>query len=310
VITLFTIPKGFDGHIGLIQRNAIGSWAQLQDVDILLIGDDAGVAEAAEDLGCRHEPEVEKTELGTPLVSAAFATAREKSGQPLLGYVNTDIILLSDFVSAMRRVHKRDFLLGGQRWNTEIADPIDFDDSGWELTVREVVSASGGLATPRWIDYFVIPRGSSLVDLPPFAVGRPGWDNWLIRRARVTRTPVIDATQAITAVHQRHDYSHIPGGTGQGSPWAGPEAEVNEELQDGSSFGIWHATHVLGPRGPVPAFGREYVRRRWWTRHEVDGGIEWFLRFLEPVLVPALRFARRVQARLRGSSGSENAHPE
>jgi len=29
VFTLFTIPKAFKGHIGVIQRNAIGSWAQL-----------------------------------------------------------------------------------------------------------------------------------------------------------------------------------------------------------------------------------------------------------------------------------------
>jgi hypothetical protein len=30
VFTLFTVPKAFEGHIGVIQRNAFGSWARLR----------------------------------------------------------------------------------------------------------------------------------------------------------------------------------------------------------------------------------------------------------------------------------------
>ena len=38
-------------------------------------------------------------------------------------------------------------------------------------------------------------------------IGRPGYDNWLIWRARRSRIPVIDATKELTAVHQNHDYN-------------------------------------------------------------------------------------------------------
>ena len=39
MITLFTLPKPFVGHIGMIQRNAIQSWTRLHpDIDILMFG--------------------------------------------------------------------------------------------------------------------------------------------------------------------------------------------------------------------------------------------------------------------------------
>ena len=295
MITIFTIPKPFAGHIGQIQRNALGSWAQLKGAEVLLIGDEEGVAETAAGFGYRHEPEVERTAYGTPLVSSAFAIARATSANPLIGYANADIVFLSDLMPAIARVRMRRFLLAGRRWNTEISAPIEFDDPEWELGIRSILSTTGVLAPPEWNDYFVLPKDSPLIDMPSFAVGRPGWDTWLVTRARQTRTPVIDATEAITAVHQRHDYAHIPGGTGDS--WIGPEEKVNRELSLGVGFGVGQATHVLKPRGPVRTFGMLYLRRRWWTRHEVDGGIERLGRLLEPMLVPALKLRERLRTR-------------
>lgn len=43
MLTLFTIPKPFQGHIGMIQRNATQSWLQLQRAcEIVLVGDEGG----------------------------------------------------------------------------------------------------------------------------------------------------------------------------------------------------------------------------------------------------------------------------
>ena len=48
-LTIFTAPKPFTNpHINIIQRNAIQSWMRLKDVEVLLIGDEAGIPEAAE----------------------------------------------------------------------------------------------------------------------------------------------------------------------------------------------------------------------------------------------------------------------
>jgi hypothetical protein len=51
MLTLFTTAKPFEGHSGVIQRNALKSWKLLHpDIEIILFGDDAGGAELAREL--------------------------------------------------------------------------------------------------------------------------------------------------------------------------------------------------------------------------------------------------------------------
>ena len=65
-ITLVTTGKAFAGHSGMIQRNALASWTRLHaDVEVILLGDDAGAAEVARELGLRHEPRVERNRFGS-----------------------------------------------------------------------------------------------------------------------------------------------------------------------------------------------------------------------------------------------------
>ncbi len=48
MLTLFSIPKAFDGHLGTIQRNAVRSWTSLgPGVQVVLVGDEPGVAAGA-----------------------------------------------------------------------------------------------------------------------------------------------------------------------------------------------------------------------------------------------------------------------
>jgi len=297
-ITIFAVPKPFRGHTEIIQRNAIGSWTRLDGVDVLLVGDDEGVADAARELGVRHIADVAKSAHGTPLVSSAFELARNASNGAVLTYANADIVLFSDFVRSLRSlVGRRDFLLVGQRWNADVRTPIPFEDPLWEADLRASAAAAGDVSNHHWIDYFAMPRNSVLLeDFPPFVVGRPMWDNWLIRRARRLGVPLIDGTPSITAIHQRHDYGHIPKGTGR--QWEGPEAATNTELfGDGPIYGIWHATHVYRWGRPVPALTPRYVRERWETRDQVDGGIERLGRWIDPALAPVRWAYRRTHGR-------------
>ena len=65
MITLFTCPKPFRGHIGIIQRNAIKSWTLLKPKpEIILIGDEEGILEVCKELDLIHIPTIEKNEFG------------------------------------------------------------------------------------------------------------------------------------------------------------------------------------------------------------------------------------------------------
>ena len=58
LLTIFTTPKPFkETNIITIQRNALRSWQALGDeVEVLMIGNDEGVAENARLLGVRAHP--------------------------------------------------------------------------------------------------------------------------------------------------------------------------------------------------------------------------------------------------------------
>ncbi len=282
MLTIFTVPKPFDGHIGVIQRNAIRSWNAVQPKgQVLLIGDEAGTAEAAAELGAQHLPEVTRNELGTPLLDSVFATAESAAEHDLLCYTNADIMFSPDLVDTAERVSDtwRRFLVVGRAWNLDVEEELAFDNGLWDADLRSRIDQEGADREEWAIDYFAYPRGA-LGRLPPFAVGRPAWDNWMIYRARSLGVPVVDASSALLAVHQNHGYGHVREATGD--KWQGPEAEQNRELLGGrerESFSLHDATHRLTRDALVPV--RPALSRRLRTRV-----------LLTPQLMPLYRLVR------------------
>lgn len=214
LLTLFTSPKPFkDSHIITIQRNALRSWQALgSEVEILVMGNDAGIAEHSRKLGIRHIPDVTCNSRGTPLVSSMMLHAREASASPFLGIINADIILFPDVLGAIISIagNFKKFLLVGQRWDMEVTNEI-IGGIDQFLSFKSTIPSKGFLHPPMGSDYFIFPRECYL-DIPDFAIGRAGWDNWFIFKSRWESWPVIDCTHDITILHQNHDYHHLPGG--------------------------------------------------------------------------------------------------
>ena len=211
-VTIFAAPKPFTNpHIAVIQRNAIEAWKHLKEVEVILIGDEAGIPEAARELGVKNVPQVERADEGVPLVSSIFQIAHSETTSPVLCYANADIILMQDMVAAARHVSEQvhDYLIVGQRWNLDLKEPLDFAGD-WESRLRLDVAQRGQCFSSWGIDYFIFPR-HLYSDVPDFSVGRVAWDNWMVYHARSTFGMAIDATLDVLAVHQNHDYSHLPG---------------------------------------------------------------------------------------------------
>ena len=262
-LTIFTAPKPFTNpHINIIQRNAIRSWVGMDSrVDVLLIGDERGMAEVAAELGVRHLPGVSTNDQGTPLVSSIFELARQSSASPILAYVNADILLLPGFLDVAKqlgRIADR-FLAVGRRWDLDVRQPLDFN-SGWENRLQEQVCLNGRLHPASGSDYFLFPR-HCYAKIPPFAIGRAGWDNWMIYEARRQRWPVVDSTSSIMVIHQEHDYGHLPGGQPH---YRLPESAVNVRLAGGrrALFTLDDADYQLvdGQLHPIPKRGNKLLR--------------------------------------------------
>ena len=234
MITIFSCPKPFKGHISIIQRNAIQSWKLLDPtLDIILFGDDEGTAQIAKQFGIRHISNIEKNECGTPLISDIFRQAQVYAKFDTCCYVNADIILLHDFILTVKQVRSKldSFLIVGQRWDVQIDDLISFDNN-WESKLWRYSKKYGSLHPKYGIDYFIF-RGQFLNNLLPFAVGRPIWDNWVLFHAASQHIVIINASKSIRAIHQNHDYSHIVDGNGK--TYYGKEACQNASLLPNSS---------------------------------------------------------------------------
>jgi hypothetical protein len=197
-LTIFTAPKPFsDPHIATIQRNAIQSWLHIgEEVEVLLIGEETGMAEVASEFGIRHLAEVDRNREGTPLVSSIFELARQHSDSHLLSYINADILILPDFLRVAKQIASlaERFLVVGQRWDLDIRQELDFIP-GWESRLQDDLGQRGRLHPPAGSDYFIFPR-ACFMEMPAFAIGRAGWDNWMFFHAR-QKWPVINAAQAI-----------------------------------------------------------------------------------------------------------------
>jgi hypothetical protein len=162
--------------------------------------------------------------------------ARDSSSSPFLGIVNADILLFPDVLSAIRVVERKlkKFLLAGQRWDMEVNYRISDPDQFKEF--KDKVSSEGILHPPMGSDYFIFPR-ECYKEIPDFAIGRAGWDNWFIYKSRLEGCPVIDSSHDITIVHQNHDYSHLPGGQ--------PHYRLPETKENVSMGGGEHAIFTL-----------------------------------------------------------------
>lgn len=116
----------------------------------------------------------------------------------------------------------------GRRTDVDIKEPIDFG-TNWAAQLRDHALRDGVLQIARSIDYFAFSRGLYPA-MPRLAIGRFWWDNWLLWKARALGATVVDASRAVLAVHQNHDYSHTAYGPTKEEMMASSECILNARL--------------------------------------------------------------------------------
>ena len=246
--TLVTTCKPFRGITATLQRNAFESWARLEPAgEVLVFGDEEGVASISRELGFRHVPEIDRSEEGTPLLDSLLREADRLASASTLVLVNADIILTPELPAVLRAlVCAAPRSLGiARRWNVDLDRPWDFSDPDWAARLVALARGRGSLE-PAYggIDLFVYPRGL-LCGLPPYVFGRGRWDSGILLEARTLGVPVVDLTEALPIVHPNHDYAHIAGSPRE--VYDGPELRRNRALLGGDACILTplNATHRL-----------------------------------------------------------------
>ena len=74
---MLTTAKVFAGHSGVIQRNVLKSWTLHPGAEVVLFGNNDGAAEVCNEFRLRHEPHVERDEIGLNRIDYYFDRAHE-----------------------------------------------------------------------------------------------------------------------------------------------------------------------------------------------------------------------------------------
>ena len=261
MVTIFSNPRPFTGPFKILQYNAIRSWKYLHpNVQIILFEDEEGTTKrVANELDITYVSEISVNEFGTPLIHDVFRKVKDLAKHEIVAQVNADIILTQSFIQSTDRlktiVNGNPFLMIGRRWDLDVTSYIEFDKNGdWEKNIINRAKQEGTLHRMSGMDYWTFPKNFGFIP-PPFVVGRPGFDGWLIKNALYNKTPVIDATESVTIIHQNHDYPQ------QRNDFYFTEKERNFKLAGGywSVFSLLDANYLLNRDGlKRPPFPRRF----------------------------------------------------
>jgi hypothetical protein len=233
--TIVTIPFPFKDGDGVRQRSAIQSWMRLEPTpEIILMGDDEGVSEYAQEHGLHHVPNLARNELGDLSCADIIAKAQSESTYRDILYIDCDVVLLPVFARAFEYVAKKYplYTLISGRWDIPTPEQDLTFGPGWV----EKISAKVYRHHEHGTDFHVFPKG--LYDkVPDFSIGAGAWDGWMIwyaaqRGATVVR---IDAFKA--ALHMKH-----------GRRWiTRPGKGRNQQLAGRNKMWVVNATVNLKP---------------------------------------------------------------
>ncbi len=223
---------------------------------MILFGNEAGVADVCSEMGLLHVPDVATNEFGTPLLGDIFDRAQNLARHDSTCFLNADIVLTGRNIAAIHAVRRwgHPFMVVGQRLDLDVTGLISAgsDVAEWATNIAGPDPVSAG---DHYIDWFAFLRGR-LTGLPPFAIGRPGYDNWLLWHAAASGMDLVDATAFAPIYHQRHDYGHVGRKV---DVWRGPEAVRNRLM-----VGHWSRFHTIADAHWMLNAEGEVVPARGW----------------------------------------------
>lgn len=233
--TFYTIALPFEGDDLWVQRNSIQSWLRTgSGVEVLLLGDEPGVAEHAQEFGVRHIPDLETTEIGDLSVRSAFWLAREHATGDVLIFMDADVIALPGLLDVLMGLAlDGPFLAVGFRKALTLIGPLDFT-WGWAVRLRGLFKEQGkrrhkGLGSGT--DFYAYPKCQDLAtEMPDFSVGAGHWDGWPMWYALKMGWRLVDITDSVDMIHQNHKHRG----------WRrGPATQRNLNLCDGGKKWAW-----------------------------------------------------------------------
>lgn len=207
----FTAPKPFSGEERKSQLRALRSWLSISPRPrVTFFGNATGISHVAHAYNLRHEPQIDTTFLGIPILPSILSNVHKLSStcdNCITIFLNADIIVFDDLIEALSKLsasYQSGWLAVAARWDI---DKLPFNaDAKYAREVARL-HTYGGIDLWAWDS-----ASGALFDefIPPFVLGRGKYDNWLTHEI-ITKgnRKVVDISHACTLIHEKHDYHLI-----------------------------------------------------------------------------------------------------
>jgi len=246
MITIFSTPKDFNGEFDIIQKNAMSSWRAIsEDIEIIIMGEAIGANEVAESINAMYIANVPVSFNGTPTIPGLFESAENNGNHDVYCFLNSDIILEPNFLTTIQSIYlnMKKFLVVGYRFNIDVKSSIDFSNQSESKLFFDRAQSKAVKGISSAIDIFCFTKGV-FQKIPQFTVGRPGFDNWLLWKARRNLVPVIDITSTTKIFHQNHSYN-FKGFKEHSNILNSQEAKCNKKLLGDHALTLNDANWIL-----------------------------------------------------------------
>ena len=169
--------------------------------EIIVMGDDAGSCEIAEEHGLRHIGGIEKNENGDLNCSDILKKAQDEATYNDIVYMDCDVILMPNFPEVLHytTVNYPKYTLISGRW--EMSSPrkeLSFTP-GWEEQLVTKMFRHIEYGT----DFHAFPKGL-YNKLPDFSIGAGAWYGWMIWYAAQRGAEVVRMDDCKAAIHMWH----------------------------------------------------------------------------------------------------------
>tara|TARA_R100001129_G_scaffold167007_2_gene134378 strand:- start:311 stop:1075 length:765 start_codon:yes stop_codon:yes gene_type:complete len=207
MITLFTTTN----KITTAVLNSLESWDRLECVSEIFIFSDtmhnSDIVNHSNKATVLPSNEQEKP----PLLKQIFKTSLQNSNNDFLCYINSDILLLSDFCRAFAdcKTKFKNFQMIGRRINWEDPGWVRFDHDVTDQQIIDTVQAGSHSPHPySGVDYFCFNKEvyeEQIDDMPDFYIARRRFDHYLAYCPKRVGAEVVDCSNKIYCIH--HDES-------------------------------------------------------------------------------------------------------
>lgn len=216
MITFITAFKKFKKLYDMIQHSAMYSW-KANGIPVIAPTNEVDTkgACAGYDNITLIEGVKRGRELGfhtqSPVVKDMIAKALPHIDTPMVGLINSDIIILEDFAQRIQKILDKygyDVFMAGSRNDIQLKEYANNPETYKKVQQQKRTFYDDSTSS----DIFITSKFQwrKIINvMPEFILGRYGYDNFLHMQAELNKLNKFNCSEALTILHCMHNLEHI-----------------------------------------------------------------------------------------------------